>query len=213
MSSLTLPKQRMIPIRLLSCWESPRGPQVPLHSSVSVSLAAGGTALAQDLPHPRGSSHSWQLQRAQKVKPQTWNRFYPVSPDIGRVGPSQEECRTRKWLLEHRKVHDICQVPGNSLQVHPPHVAALHLHQVGEEELSQLRELPWKVIMHSSVRATKQDVLAPSILPISHGISYLDYGLQLVICQLACCRAGQPCWDLHLLHGRDVGREFGHGGG
>lgn len=66
--------------------------------------------------------------------------------------------------MEDREVHEIHQVPGNSLQVHPPHVAALHLHQVGEEELSQLRELPWKGIMRSSVRATKQDVLAPSIL-------------------------------------------------
>lgn len=74
---------------------------------------------------------------------------------------------------------------GNSIQVHSPHVAALLLHQVGEEELSQLWELPWKGIMYSSVRATKQDVLAPST--ISHRISYLDHRLQLVICQLACC--------------------------
>lgn len=68
--------------------------------------------------------------------------------------------------MEGGEVHNICQVVGNSLQVHPPDVAALHLHQVGEEELSQLRELPQKGILHSSVRATSpQDVLAPSILP------------------------------------------------
>lgn len=167
-------------------------------------------------PIPGASSHPWQLQRAQGVKPQTWNRFSPVSPDIGRVRPSQEERRTRIRLVENREVHDVCQVPGNSLQVHPPLVAALHLHQVGEEELSQLWELPRKEIMRSSVRTTKQDVLAPSILPstpISHRISYLDHGLQLVVSQLACCRAGQPRRDLHLLHGRDVGGEFGHGGG
>lgn len=46
--------------------------------------------------------------------------------------------------MEDREVQYICQVVGNSLQVHPPDVAALCLHQVGEEELSQLRELPQK---------------------------------------------------------------------
>lgn len=67
--------------------------------------------------------------------------------------------------MEDREVHDICQVVGNSLQVHPPDKAALHLHQVSEEELSQLRELPQKRIKRSSVRATSpQDVLAPSVL-------------------------------------------------
>lgn len=72
------------------------------------------------------------------------NHFSPVPPDIGRVGSSQEERGARVRLVEDGEVQDICQVVGNSLQVHPPDVAALCLHQVGEEELSQLRELPQK---------------------------------------------------------------------
>lgn len=46
--------------------------------------------------------------------------------------------------MEDRKAHDIFQVVGDGLQVHTPDVAALHLHQVGEKELPQLRVLPQK---------------------------------------------------------------------
>lgn len=68
--------------------------------------------------------------------------------------------------MEGGEVHDICQVVGNGLQVHPPDIAALHLHQVGEQELPQLRELPQKGIICFSVKTTRpQDILAPSDLP------------------------------------------------
>lgn len=46
--------------------------------------------------------------------------------------------------MEDRKAHDIFQVVGDSLQVHTPDIVALHLHQVGEKELPQLRVLPQK---------------------------------------------------------------------
>jgi len=45
------------------------------------------------------------------------------------------------------------------------------------------------------------------------GISYLDHGTQLIVSQLAGCRMGQTIRDLHRLHGRDIGREFGDGCG
>lgn len=76
--------------------------------------------------------------------------------------------------MEDREVHDIYQVLGNSVQVHPPDVVALHLYQVGEQELPQLRVLPQKGITHSSVKAkSPQAVLPPSILPstaFSHAV-------------------------------------------
>lgn len=80
----------------------------------------------------------------QGVKPQTLNSLSSASPDIGRFGSSQKQCRARIWLMEDREAHDICKVMGNSIQVHSPDVAALHLHQVGEKKLSQLRVLPQK---------------------------------------------------------------------
>lgn len=68
--------------------------------------------------------------------------------------------------MEGGEVHDICQVVGNGLQVHPPDVAALHFHQVGEQELPKLWELPQKGTVRFSVKTTSpQDVLAPSELP------------------------------------------------
>jgi len=83
--------------------------------------------------------------------------------------------------VEDGEAHDVCQVVGNSLQVHPPDVAALHLHQVGEEKLSQLRELPQKEVASSSVRAVSpQDVPAPSALPSAPSA------------RLPCCPHG-PC--------------------
>lgn len=108
------------------------------------------------------------------MEPLTSARSSPVPPDIGRVGSSQEECRARIWLVEDGEVHDIYQVVGNSVQVHPPGIVALHLHQVSEQELPQLQMLPQKGITYSSVKARRpQAVLPLSILPstaFSHAV-------------------------------------------
>lgn len=164
MPSLTLPSSDHVPFPAGKARGCPQVPPGSLarwcHRLLEAQSLFPAPSPSQGLSPTLGS-----CRRAQGIKPQTSNRFSPVPPDIGRVGSSQEECGARIRLVEDGEVHDICQVVGNSLQVHPPAVAALHLHQVGEEELSQLWELPQKGIMRSSVRATSpQDVPAPSVL-------------------------------------------------
>lgn len=57
-------------------------------------------------------------------------------PDVRRTGPAQEQRGSLKGGVKAGEAHDVLQVRRDGLQVDPPGVVAVVLHQVSEQELA-----------------------------------------------------------------------------
>lgn len=57
-------------------------------------------------------------------------------PDVSRAGSAQEQRGSLVDAVEAGEAHDAVEVSGDGLQVDPPGVVSVLLHQVGEQELA-----------------------------------------------------------------------------